>query len=134
MYLIDTNIFLHVLLKREKYLECLEFLRKAGNLHLTKFTLYSISIFLCKLKEYEVLDNFTKDLSTANGVRIIDISSEEIKKVVETSKKYNLDFDDALQYFVAKREKLVIISYDKDFDKTPKKRKVPEQVLCDCQK
>ena len=45
------------------------------------------------------------------------------------SKKYNLDFDDAYQYLVAKKHRLGLISFNKDFDETDLKRKEPSEVI-----
>lgn len=46
-------------------------------------------------------------------------------------KSFTLDFDDAYQYLVSEKHDLEIISFDSDFDRTPKKRKTPAQVLAD---
>jgi predicted nucleic acid-binding protein len=48
---------------------------------------------------------------------------------VSASKNFNLDFDDAYQYAVAEKHGLNIVSFDADFDRTEKKRKVPGQEL-----
>jgi len=37
-----------------------------------------------------------------------------------------LDFDDSYQYAVAQKYSLEIISFDADFDRTEKGRKIPE--------
>jgi len=43
--------------------------------------------------------------------------------------KFNLDFDDACQYAVAERYGLTIVSFDGDFDRTERGRKVPKDLL-----
>jgi uncharacterized protein len=43
--------------------------------------------------------------------------------------KFHLDFDDAYQYVAAKRNGLLLVSFDADFDKTDIKRKVPADLL-----
>ncbi len=47
MYLIDTNIFLEVLLGQEKTQECKDFLvNNLGHLEISDFTLHSIGVYL----------------------------------------------------------------------------------------
>lgn len=42
---------------------------------------------------------------------------------------YDLDFDDAFQYTAAEMYDPRIVSFDSDFDRTPRGRVTPEQVL-----
>ena len=49
--------------------------------------------------------------------------------LVKSSQKYNLDFDDAYQYTLAKKRGFKIVSFDKDFDKTDIKRMEPQQLM-----
>ena len=50
-------------------------------------------------------------------------------KVVDVMQKFNLDFDDAYQYVVAERYGFTIVSFDGDFDRTERGRKVPKDLL-----
>ena len=59
----------------------------------------------------------------------MSLSPEEMSHVVKAVGKYRLDFDDAYQYVSAKRNKLQLISYDKDFDRTDTGRKVPADII-----
>ncbi|MBC8527093.1 MAG: PIN domain-containing protein [Candidatus Cloacimonetes bacterium] len=129
MYLADTNIFLHILLKKEKYQQVLNFLKGNYEIYITEFSLYSICILLSKLKEFDLLNIFVSDIISCDFITIIGIEPEEIKKIVEIERNYNLDFDDAYQYYIALREDITIVSYDKDFEKTPKGRKIPELII-----
>ena len=43
--------------------------------------------------------------------------------------EYSLDFDDAYQYTAARKMNLEIVSFDTDFDQTPEKRILPDQVV-----
>ncbi|MBL7086559.1 MAG: PIN domain-containing protein [Candidatus Cloacimonetes bacterium] len=129
MYLADTNIFLHILLKKEKYQQVLNFLKGNYEIYITEFSLYSICILLSKLKEFDILNIFVSDIISCDFITIIGIEPEEIKKIVEIERNYNLDFDDAYQYYIALREDITIVSYDKDFEKTPKGRKIPELII-----
>jgi predicted nucleic acid-binding protein len=47
MFLVDTNIFLEILLTQDKKAICKKFLDKnIGNLHITDFSLHSIGVIL----------------------------------------------------------------------------------------
>ncbi len=49
--------------------------------------------------------------------------------LLEFVKKFGLDFDDAYQYTIAEKYNLQIISFDRDFDRTERKRKDPLDIL-----
>ena len=129
--LIDTNIWLELLLKQNKYPEVLTFLDKTQSdpLYTTEFTLYSISILLTRYKKYETLEDFINDVIINGNVILLKISPEEIPAIIKIADKYTLDFDDSYQYYISERENLVLVSYDSDFDRTPKGRKTPGQII-----
>jgi len=129
MYLVDTNIFLELLLEQEKANEAEDFLRKVPteHLHVSDFSLYSIGIILFKLKKHEVFSEFVSDVFVKGGVTLLRLSFFDFDSVVRASEKFNLDFDDAYQYALAKKYGLRIVSFDSDFDKTDLGRLVPSQ-------
>ena len=129
MYLVDTNIFIHVLLKKEKYNESFAFLKKSNELFISDFSLYSICILLGKIHENEVLKNFVDDIFSNEGIKLVKAEIEKISKIIEIEEKYKLDFDDSYQYYIAEQKGLIIVSYDNDFDRTEKGRKKPEDLL-----
>lgn len=131
MYLVDTNIWLEVLLEQEKKVESYEFLEKTDSqlLHITDFSLYSIGIILTRLKKLDALNRFVGDVIIESGVNIARLAPEDIKKIIEIEEKFNLDFDDSYQYVAAERFGLTIVSCDADFDKTEKGRTTPEELL-----
>jgi predicted nucleic acid-binding protein len=45
------------------------------------------------------------------------------------SKKFNLDFDDAYQYTLAEKNDFFVVSFDSDFDRTERKRKIPSELF-----
>ncbi len=62
MYLVDTNIFLEILLKQEKSKECKKFLEKnIGKLNITDFSLHSIGVILFKQNKDELFLKFIND-------------------------------------------------------------------------
>ncbi|MGA2141357.1 MAG: PIN domain-containing protein [Brevinematales bacterium] len=128
MYLVDTNIFIHVLLKKDKYDEALAFLKSGKAMYITDFSLYSICILLGKIHENEVLKNFVDDIFSNEGINLVKAEMENISKIIEIEERYKLDFDDAYQYYIADQKDLTIVSYDGDFDRTEKGRKKPEEL------
>ena len=99
MYLLDTNIWLELLLNQEKAKEVALFLEfiKDSEIYLSSFYLFSICIFLSKLKKFNTLEKFILDISD-NNVGIINLNLLEINNLIEIEKMYNLDFNDAFQY------------------------------------
>jgi predicted nucleic acid-binding protein len=123
-FLLDTNIWLEVLLNQEKSGEVIELFRKynGNDIAISDFSLHSIGVILARLKEIETFNIFLEDLINS-GVKVISLKTEEIIK------KYNLDFDDAYQYLIAKQNNLILVSFDKDFDKTDILRKIPRDLV-----
>lgn len=130
MYLLDTNIWLELLLNREKAKNVIRFLDfvKDSDIYVSSFSMYSICIFLSNINKFDTLIRFVNDLSE-NNIEIINTNLIDIHNIIAIEKSYDLDFDDALQYFVATSNKLTLISYDKDFEKTPLGRITPEKAM-----
>lgn len=95
MYLVDTNVWLELLLEQEKSEKVYKFLKniEASLLSITDFSLYSIGIILSRLKKLNLFEKFIEDIITS-GVNIIRINPEEIKEVTKIIEKFGLDFDD----------------------------------------
>ena len=127
MYLVDTNIWLEVLLEQEKTTESHEFLEitESTFLHITDFSLYSIGIILTRLKKLDVLNKFVSDVIIESNVSIIRLNPEDIREIIKVEKKFGLDFDDSYQYVSAEKYDLTIVSFDSDFEKTEKGRIMP---------
>ena len=67
-----------------------------------------------------------KDVIIKTGITVIGLDPEEVLALTEVSKRFRLDFDDSYQYAVAQKYGLQIMSFDADFDRTEKGRKIPE--------
>ena len=52
-----------------------------------------------------------------------------MQPVVGAIEQFGLDFDDAYQYVVALEHQALIVSFDKDFDRTDQGRQTPQQIL-----
>jgi predicted nucleic acid-binding protein len=131
MFLVDTNIWLEVIMEQEKAHEAREFLNKISPklLYITDFSLYSIGVFLSRRKRYNNFLDFLKDAFEQAGVRLLRLEISEMEIVIQMSSHLKLDFDDAYQYAVAEKYELEIVSFDGDFDRTHRGRKTPQDIL-----
>ena len=134
MFLVDANIIFEVLLEQERYKECEEFLEKVrrGEIEasISRFSLYPIELIMIGYGKIEELKLFLTLLSTFRGLIVITTSPTDDVHVLEIMKKFNLDFDDAINYYIVKKYKMKgIVSFDKHFDKTDIKRVEPVDVL-----
>ena len=100
MHLIDTNIFLELLLDQEKAVNCRRFLNKnSGSIHLSDFTLHSIGVILMRQKKAEIFLRFVADILPNSMFFTFPIRITKI--LVGISNSMKLDFDDAYQYLIA---------------------------------
>lgn len=131
MYLLDTSIILELLLDQERADEVERFFRQtqARRLHLTEFTLYSLGVILIRRKQHDIFLQALEDLLRAGGLRLVRLLVSDMKAVADASRRFNLDFDDAYQYAAAEKRNLEIVSFDGDFDRTPRGRKTPAEIL-----
>ena len=115
-YLIDTNIFLEILLDQEKKEKCKKYLNnRIGFLNISDFSLHSIGVILFKSRKDEIYQSFIND--TFPRINLLCLPKDEYDKVLEISKEYNLDFDDSYQTAIADTFDLKISTLDKDFKK-----------------
>jgi len=96
---------------------------------ITTFALHSIAIILEKLKSLEAYKKFVEAILNFEGLRIYFTTPIDEIKICEIARKFGLTFDDALHYYVAKKFNLILVSFDKDFDKTDIIRKEPFEVI-----
>lgn len=134
MYLIDTNIFLEVMLSRERKEECKRLLKALRNGKIrsivTDFTIHSIIVLLDRLKRLKELRTFLLSLTAYKGLYIYTTSIAEEVKAIEIAEEKGLDMDDAIQYSAALSVKVdAIISFDKDFNGLEIPRKEPKDIL-----
>lgn len=125
--LIDTNIFLEALLGQAKAQAAINFLnaQSPATLFVSDFSLNSIGLKLFRSKSQHLLEALYMDLE-ANRVQKLSIESGDVSALVSNAAKWNLDFDDAYQYTLAKKYNLDLVSFDVDFDKTDLKRIEPQ--------
>ena len=131
-YLIDTNIFLEVIMDQDRSEESRELLEalSEGKIHgiTTKFTVHAVEGILTN--KPEKASAFLHNIETSVGIEIADTDISYERDTAQLSSEIKMDFDDSLQYRVAKREGAdAVVSFDTDFDSTEIDRKEPAEVL-----
>lgn len=119
MYLIDTNIFIEGLLEQGKSSRVEEFLSitETNEIFVSDFSLYSIGIILHRLNKNESFETFLKNV-IIDRISVLKLDLEDLLTINKTIKQFNLDFDDAYQYLVAKKNNLKLVTFDLDFKST----------------
>ena len=133
VYLLDTNIILEVLLNQEQSDKVAQFFSQAptARLHLSEFSLYSLGVILLRLKRHEAFAQAVEDLLLSGACGLIRLEVQDMAQVAEAALTFSLDFDDAYQYYVAKKYNLGPLSFDGDFDRTDRGRKTLEEALAE---
>lgn len=134
MYLVDTNIFLEVLLARSRKDECKRFLSELRDGRkraiVTDFTVHSIIMIMGGFKRLEALKVFLQSLAAYKGLHTFFTGLSTEVRAVEHALDKGLDMDDAIQYAAALSANVeCIVSYDKHFDGLEIPRKTPETLI-----
>jgi predicted nucleic acid-binding protein len=115
-YLIDTNIFLEILLKQDKASTCKSFLNAHfDNICISDFSLHSIGVILFRQNKDSIFQKFVNDIIPK--VQIIALPKEAYGHLIKRKKMSKLDFDDAYQFEIALNHNLEIVTMDKDFER-----------------
>jgi len=134
VYLVDTNIFLEVMLSRRRKEECKQFLRllRDGRTSgaVTDFSVHSIMVLLDSLGRRQALRTFLASLAGYRGLHIHFTTLADEIRAVDLAEKHHLDIDDAIQYAVAISTRAqAIVSFDRDFDGLEIPRLEPRDVV-----
>lgn len=129
--LLDTNIFLEVILDQAKASEARETLTQIERheFFLSDYSLHSIGLLLFRRKQHQVFQEFLDDMLVRAGISAVSLSVEDMASVISAARQFELDFDDAYQYVAAKKYDLTIVSFDSDFERTDRGRKTPMEVI-----
>jgi predicted nucleic acid-binding protein len=129
--LVDTNIFLEVLLEQARSEEAKELLAKTDthDFFVSDFSLHSIGLILLKRNKTEAFRDFLSDMIIGASTDVALLHPNEMENVPDHARAFKLDFDDAYQYAVAEKYDLTILSFDKDFDRTARGRSTPSVIV-----
>lgn len=131
MILLDTNVFLELMLGQSKAVDCEALLDAVskGKIEavVTHFTVHAVEAVL---NSGEALLTFLRNLENSLGLTVFETGVAEELSAAMLTKRESFDFDDALQYYVAKRLGAeAIVSYDKHFDKLDVPRIEPSHFI-----
>ena len=116
MYLLDTNIFLEILLKQDKSDKCKAFLNdNIGLLNISDFSLHSIGVILFRQNQELVFQSFIAD--TLPNINLVGLPKGSYAELSNTRQSQNLDFDDSYQYLICKSYSFELVTMDNDFQK-----------------
>ena len=129
--LIDTNVFLEIILEQENAEQAKALLQRTREheFFITDYSLHSIGLLLFRRKQHGAFKSFLRDLTIRAGITVISVSMAQTEAVIDVSQKFSLDFDDAYQYVAAQEQGLILVSFDADFDRTTRGRKIPAAIL-----
>jgi predicted nucleic acid-binding protein len=131
LILLDTNAFLELLVDQKRAAECeslLELVSK-GEMEaaVTHFAVHAVE---ATLVSGENLERFLRNLEHSMGLYIYDTNLSEEMAAALISEKISRDFDDTLQYYVAKKLGAdAIVSFDEHFDGLDIRRVEPHDIL-----
>jgi len=129
--LVDTNVFLEVLLNQLKAAEARALLDQAERheFFLSDYALHSIGLLLFRRNQWQALVSFVEDVIMSGAVSVVSLAAEDMGAVVAAATRFRFDFDDAYQYVAAEKFGLRLVSYDADFDRAPNVRLLPGHAL-----
>jgi predicted nucleic acid-binding protein len=129
--LIDTNVFLEIILDQQRAEEAKELLAKIGDheFFISDYSLHSIGLLLFRRRQHDVFQKFLQDVTIGLGVTLMSVPLEAMDSLADAAKRFRLDFDDAYQYATAEKNNLTLVSFDTDFDRTPKGKKTPSDII-----
>jgi predicted nucleic acid-binding protein len=129
-YLLDTNIWLELLLNQERAAEVSDFLDRTSSelIAISDFTLHSIGVILCRHSKLEIFKDFIVDLFENGSITQFLLTPTELSEIPDTIQHYKLDFDDSYQFLISKNYNLQIVSFDNDFERAGVNTKTPSEL------
>lgn len=119
MYLYDTNVFLEILLGQQNAataLETLNWMTDQRRGTIASFSLHAIEAIVgAKTNRLPVLTKFLDFISSHPFLDCYYTTIDEEQGAASAAAALKLDFDDSLQYFIAKKRGLTLVTFDKDF-------------------
>ncbi len=128
-YLLDANILLEFILEQQDAKKAGQLLEKMSDQFCISYlALCSIGMIVSRRGNPSGFLDIVDDI-VRTGTILVQLDLLDMKKLVEIMQTYTLDFDDAYQYAIAEKYNLAIVSYDTDFNRTPRGRTTPAALL-----
>lgn len=127
--LLDTNVFLEAVFNQPQALNARILLNNARHdIFISDFSLHSVGVQLLRRRGAGRWRRFLNDLVVPNRINVSALPHLELFRVTDVAQQYQLDFDDAYQYVMAEYHQLTLVSFDHDFDRTPRGRRTPQAI------
>lgn len=125
-FLVDTNVFLEILLGQANKERCKQLLRdNSGHCGLSDFSLHSIGVITLRARRAQTYRTFIRD--TFPGVALLHLDKQAYSVLLHAHEHFGLDFDDAYQFALAKSHGLTMVTQDRDFERA--EREITVQFL-----
>ena len=113
-FLVDTNVFLEILLNQPGRAKCEQFLQQnTGALAIADFSLHSIGVIMLRRQQAGLFADFLND--SLPNLELLHLDRIGYPAVARAAEDFGLDFDDAYQFTVAKAHGLAIATQDQHF-------------------
>lgn len=113
-FLVDTNVFLEILLNQAGRVKCEQFLQQnIGRLAIADFSLHSIGVIALRRRQIKLFSDFLAD--SLPNLELLHLDRVGYPAVARAAQVFNLDFDDAYQFTVAQAHGLAIVTQDQHF-------------------
>ena len=131
MLLVDTNIWLELLLEQDRADEVRRFLDglPSDQIAISHFSLHSIGVILGRYGRRAALVQFVRDLFVVGMVELVTLPPGAFEHITGAMEVHGLDFDDAYQYVAVRQLGADLVSFDTDFDRTDLRRRTPAEAL-----
>ncbi len=82
MYLIDTNVWVELLLEQDRSQQVRSFFEAVSpdQLAISEFSIYSVGIILTRLKKDEVFGDFLSDILDDTDITVVRLDADGLKK------------------------------------------------------
>jgi len=132
LIVVDSNIFLEVLMGRKKATRCKELLDRLslGEVEgvVTHFAIHSVEAVVGR--HGGDVASFLRTVDQTSGLNVHDTTVTDEIAASLLAEKIRRDFDDALQYYVAKKLGAeAIVSFDRHFDGLDIPRTEPNAII-----
>lgn len=123
--LADANVLLEAALEQDRDQEARSFLEKTdpGAIVVSDFGLYTVGIVLEREGKGGAYARLVRDITGSGGLRWLP--GQELAAVPAEARALGLDFDDAYHHRLAEVLEVPLVSFDDDFDGTPRGRVRP---------
>jgi len=102
----DVNVFVYFLTANPQYLERANYwFSNTEEIYTSEITLFQLIIILSKLLSKQplaILSTLSLFFSKM-GIRFVHLEPDEIEKVNEVATTYNLDFEDAIHFYLSNK-------------------------------